>query len=91
MEEEYLVQSTSYDEKWVTFTLSGGTNMFRRIPERRFLKNFCPFPYKGPECRATSSLPTCDKSLKECQARNNALRFGGEPGIPMGGLYNARD
>ncbi|MDR1977215.1 MAG: DUF1833 family protein [Synergistaceae bacterium] len=88
---EFSVQSTSYDQAWVTFTLSGAINLSRRVPERRFLKNFCPFRYKGPECRATSSLTTCDKSLNACQARGNAERFGGEPAIPMGGLYNARD
>jgi lambda family phage minor tail protein L len=89
--EEFTVQSTSYDQSWVTFTLSGAVNLIRRVPERRFLKNWCPFQYKGLECRATSNLPTCDKSLKACQERDNAVRFGGEPGIPMGGLYNARD
>jgi lambda family phage minor tail protein L len=91
LDEEFSIQSTSYDAEWVTFNLSGSTNMFRRIPERRFLKNFCPFQYRGPECLAVSSLPACDKSLKACQARGNAVRFGGEPGIPVGGLYNARD
>jgi lambda family phage minor tail protein L len=91
LDEEFSVQSTSYDVNWVTFNLSGATNLSRRVPERRFLKNFCPFQYKGSECRATSSLPQCDKSLKQCQERNNAVRFGGEPGIPMGGIYNARD
>jgi lambda family phage minor tail protein L len=89
--EEFMVQSTSCDQNWVTFTLSGSANILRRVPERRFLKNWCPFQYKGPECRASSSLTTCDKSLKNCQERNNGMRFGGEPGIPMGGLYNARE
>ncbi len=91
LDEEFSVQSTSYDQDWVTFTLSGATNLFRRVPERRFLKNFCHFQYKGAECRASSGLPTCDKSLSACKARNNAVRFGGEPAIPLGGLYDARD
>jgi phage-related protein len=90
-EEEFSVQSTSYNQEWVTFNLSCGVNMFNRIPERRFLKNFCPFRYKGPECQAASSITTCDKSLKACKDRGNSVRFGGEPGIPMGGLYNARE
>ncbi|MDR1471368.1 MAG: phage BR0599 family protein [Synergistaceae bacterium] len=89
-DEEFTVYSTSYDQDWVTFTLSGAVNLLRRIPARRFLKNFCPFQYKGPECMAVSDLTTCDKSLKACRARGNARRFGGEPGIPMGGLYDAR-
>jgi lambda family phage minor tail protein L len=88
--EEFTVQSAAYDQEWVTFTLSGAVNLIRRVPERRFLKNWCPFQYKGPECLAASELTSCDKSLKACQERGNALRFGGEPAIPMGGLYNAR-
>ena len=91
LDEEFSVQSVSYDRNWVTFTLSGAANLFRRIPERRFLKNFCPFQYKGPECRSVSVITSCDKSLKACQERGNAVRFGGEPGIPVGGLFNARD
>jgi lambda family phage minor tail protein L len=91
MNEEFSVQSVSYDQDWVSFTLSGAVNFFRRVPERRFLKNFCPFQYKGPECMSSSALPTCDKSLKECKGRGNAQRFGGEPVIPMGGFYNARN
>jgi lambda family phage minor tail protein L len=91
LDEEFSVQSTTCDQNWVTFNLSGNVNLFRRIPERRFLKNFCPFQYKGPECRAVSQLTACDKSLRACQQHGNALRFGGEPGIPVGGLFSARD
>lgn len=91
LDEEFSVQSTSYDEQWVTFTLTGAVNLFRRVPLRRFLKNFCPFQYKGPECRAGSPLTDCDKSLSACKKRNNQQRFGGEPAIPQGGLYATRN
>ena len=90
-DEEFYVHNTSYDQHWVTFTLSGAVKLSRRVPERRFLKNWCPFQYKGLECCAKSPLATCDKSLIACQERGNAIRFGGEPAIPIGGLYNARD
>ena len=90
LDEEFSVQSTSYDQDWVTFNLSGSVNLFRRIPQRRFMKNFCPFQYKGPECKCTSGLPTCDKSLNACKERGNSRRFGGEPAIPQGGLYADR-
>ena len=91
LDEEFSVQSTSYDEQWVTFTLTGAVNLFRRVPQRRFLKNFCPFQYKGPECKAVSALPDCNKSFSACKERNNERRFGGEPAIPQGGLYASRD
>lgn len=87
LDEEFSVQSVSYDENWVSFVLTGAVNLFRRVPLRRFLKNFCPYQYKGPECKATSLLPDCNKSYADCKARNNRTRFGGEPGIPQGGLY----
>ena len=90
LDEQFSVQSVNYDENFVSFVLSGAVKLFRRVPLRRFLKNFCPFQYKGPECRALSSFDTCNKSFKDCQARGNAARFGGEPGIPQGGLYVAR-
>lgn len=90
LHEVMTVQSTSYDENWVTFTLSGSANLLRRVPERRFLKLACPFVYKGPECKSTSSEPTCDKTLAACRLRSNAVRYGGEPAIPQGGIYVRR-
>ncbi len=90
MNQRFTVQSTSYDAEWVTFNLSGSSNLYRRVPERRFLKTFCPFVYKGAECKATSSLLVCGKTLEECRDRNNAIRYGGEPAIPQGGLYGRR-
>lgn len=90
LDEQFSVQSVSYDESWVSFTLTGAVNLFRRVPLRRFLKNFCPFQYKGPECKATSGYAECNKSLSDCRARNNQERFGGEPAIPQGGIYSLR-
>ena len=90
LDEEFSVQSTSYDTQWVTFTLSGAVDLFRRVPLRRFLKNFCPYKYKGPECKAQSNYQSCDKSLGACRLRGNEVRFGGEPAIPQGGIYAER-
>ena len=87
LEEVFSVQSVSYDENFVSFVLTGAVNLFKRVPLRRYLKNFCPFKYKGPECKSVSSLPTCNKSYSDCMWRGSAQRFGGELGIPQGGLY----
>lgn len=87
LEEEFVVQQTSYDTTWATFTLGGSNNLKRRIPQRRILKDFCPFQYKGPECKSTSGYTACGKTLAECRARGNSHRFGGEPSIPISGLY----
>lgn len=87
IEESFVVQSTTCDANWVTFTLGGDAILNSRFPRRRILKNRCPFKYKGIECGATSSLPDCPKTLSACTERNNSTRFGGEPSIPQGGLY----
>jgi lambda family phage minor tail protein L len=87
LEEVFTVQSVSADAQWVTFNMGGDTPTMLRFPARRMLKDFCPFQYKGIECRANSALPTCSKTLGDCRARGNATRFGGEPSIPQGGIY----
>lgn len=87
LEEMFSVTKVAVDAMWVTFTLGMNYPSGVRRPLRRFLKNFCPFKYKGIECGATSNYPTCDKTLASCRTRGNSKRFGGEPGIPSGGMY----
>lgn len=87
LEEYFSVKSTQVTESKVTFTLGNSYPPKARRPFRRYMKNNCPFKYKGLECGCTSSLPTCNHTLPDCRARNNSKRFGGFPGIPQGGLY----
>lgn len=87
LEEVFVCESCRVDAHWVSFTLGPGDPASVRRPERRFLKNFCPYPYKGLECGATSPTTSCNKTLADCRARGNSTRFGGEPSIPQGGIY----
>lgn len=87
LEEMFSVTGVSVNAQWVTFSLGMNYPSGARRPLRRYLKNFCPFKYKGIECGSTASYATCDKTLVQCRERNNAVRFGGEPGIPSGGMY----
>lgn len=87
IEETFICESCHVDAQWVSFTLGTGDPASMRRPERRFLKNFCPYQYKGLECGATAAQPGCNKTLGDCRARNNSVRYGGEPSIPQGGLY----
>jgi lambda family phage minor tail protein L len=87
IEETYTIQKVDYDEEWVTFVLGGENIQYLRFPPRRYMQRFCAFKYKSVRCGAVSSLPTCDKTLQACRDRNNAIRFGGEPGMLAGGLY----
>lgn len=87
VEEVWAITQVASDDQWVTFTLGADYPVTARRPLWRFLKNFCPFEYKGVECGATSTLTDCNHSLVHCRARGNSTRYGGEPAIPMGGLY----
>ena len=56
------------------------------IPKRRMYSNFCPFDYRGPECKYTGSAKSnpdvCPKTLEACRERfGNNLRFGGFPAV----------
>lgn len=89
LEEVFTVQSVICDNKWVTFYLGCELSIKRRFPPRRVLKHFCAWrdQYKGIECGYTGTMEACDGTLAACRARGNAPRYGGEPGIPEGGLY----
>jgi Phage-related protein len=89
LEEFFTVQSTTCDSKWVTFYLGCDISIQLRFPPRRVLKNFCAWrdKYKGIECGYNGALSACDGTLQSCRDRGNALRYGGEPSIPEGGLY----
>lgn len=90
LEEVFTVQSTTCDSKWITFYLGCEISLQRRFPSRRVLKHFCAWrdQYKGIECGYNGPLTECDGTLKACRARGNAARYGGEPSIPEGGLYD---
>lgn len=89
IEESFNVQSTSYDEQWVTFTLGSDFWMYYRALADRYLPDFCCWKYSQIKCGVKASVlalyPTCCHTLADCKLRNNAVRFGGAPG--MGGFY----
>lgn len=87
IEESFEINHATCDNKWVTFELGGDAVLNGRFPPRRILKNRCPYVYKGIECGSTAALTSCPRTLDGCEARGNYDRFGGESGIPQGGLY----
>ena len=86
IEETFSVQSTSCDAQWVTFELSGDFTTSLRIPPDRYLKDFCPYKFKSIQCGYQGTVNTCNKTLDDCRAKSNSIRFGGEPALP-GGIY----
>ena len=82
IEEYFQIKKTNTDAHWVTFTLGPDYTMTQRIPANKYMKNFCPFKFKGIECGYTGPGMECNKTLGRCRELGNSVRFGGEPGIP---------
>lgn len=86
LELSYVVESSTHDEQWITFRLTGANCLTRRVPRRRYLKNFCPFAYGGIECGVSAATmttyPTCNRTSANCAERGNSTRFGGFPWMP---------
>lgn len=87
MEAHFVVQKCTVNQQYITFTLGSEYSARTRRPLNRYMKNNCPFKYKGLRCGATSSLTTCNHTLQDCRTRKNSKRFGGFPGIDQKGVY----
>lgn len=87
LEEYYTVLSCKIDEQWIDFTLGNEYSARTRRPLDRYMKNNCPFVYKGIRCAYNGNLADCKHTLGDCRAHNNSSRFGGFPGIDQKGVY----
>lgn len=83
----FTVQKTDIDQHWITFVLGTEYSARTRRPLNRYLKNNCPFVYKGLKCGYNGDLESCGKTLVECRNHNNSQRFGGFPGIDQKGVF----
>ena len=87
IEAEYEIVKAKADAHWVTITLGLVNPMLQRFPKHRYLANYCRWVFKSTECGYTGSETTCDRTLSDCEDRDNTKRFGGFIGIPGEGLY----
>ena len=87
IEERFTVLSSRCTEDWATFVLGGPYPTRVRFPPRRYMTSFCSWEFKGVECGYSGPHETCTHTLADCRARNNSKRFGGFPGIAVGGIY----
>lgn len=71
---------------WATFVLGASNPFNQRYPQARILKNHCRFIFKGTLCAYAGAETTCNKTLVRCRALSNSERFGGFPGVGVGGL-----
>ena len=84
MTEYFELTSFESDFQWVSFTL-GTTSLFNKMyPPRKMYANFCSFKFKDARCGYSGALTTCNKTLTDCRARNNSVRYGGFIGLGQG-------
>nr|DAM88899.1 MAG TPA: minor tail protein L [Caudoviricetes sp.] len=87
LEEYFVVTKTEITQESITFTLGNEYSSRTRRPLNRYMKNNCPFRYKGIRCGCTSAEASCNHTLTDCRARSNSERFGGFQGIDQKGVY----
>jgi len=87
LEEYFVVTACKIDQEWIDFTLGNGYSARTRRPLDRYMKNHCPFKYKGIRCGYNGNLTSCMHTLTDCRMHNNSNRFGGFPGIDQKGVY----
>jgi lambda family phage minor tail protein L len=84
----FQITGASLDGEWANFTLGASTVYNKRVPQRRLIKNYCAFRFKGELCGYTGTATSCDKTLARCRELGNSSRFGGFPGVGTGrGFY----
>ncbi len=76
----FVVNSTNYDEQWISFTLGASPEIADRFPSSRYLTDFCPFCCGDTRCGYLGA-GQCKNNLDSCLIPE---RFGGEPGIQEG-------
>lgn len=81
--DEYIIDSYSANESTVSFQLNAVIDFTIKVPRRRFTPYSCYWRYKDADtCGYAGTLPSCDKSVTDCEAHGNSARYGGFPGIP---------
>lgn len=82
----FELNQPSTNAETATFSMTSNSPFNMIIPKRRFIKQFCYWKFKGTECGYTGIATTCNKSLSQCKQYNNSSRYGGFPGVGIGGI-----
>jgi len=83
---EFEVIGTQADAFWTTFTLGAANPLRRRFPLYRYISSHCNWRFKSAECGYVGTYTVCNRTLDNCQDRDNSERFGGHPGLGAGGI-----
>ena len=65
LEEYFVVTACKIDEQWIEFTLGNGYSARTRRPLDRYMKNNCPFKYKGIRCGYNGNQGSCMHTLAD--------------------------
>ncbi len=73
---------------WATFVLGASNPFTQRFPPYRILKNHCRYVFKDANCAYAGGIATCNKTLARCREifGSSDPRFGGFPGVGIGGI-----
>jgi lambda family phage minor tail protein L len=82
----FELSQPSTNHETATFVLVADSPFTITVPKRRFVKQYCYWKFKGVECGYTGTATVCDKSLLQCKSFGNSARFGGFPGVGVGGI-----
>jgi len=93
---DFEVLSTTCAEDWVSIKCGASNPMRRRLLDKYFAMH-CNWQFNSPavraantgigaECAYSGTDTTCNRTLSTCRAKSNAARFGGCPGLEVGGF-----
>lgn len=91
IDEVFYIESYSADDTNAQFNLSSKFDVMDvELPNRRYMRNYCSWKFKGTECKYAGATSTCNKTETACRAMSggsNIVNFGGFPGIPTARIY----
>jgi len=82
-----VVDSSVLNNYVISFNLGASNLMNYRLPNDVYTRNFCRFAFKDDNCQYSGTEISCNGTVARCRELENALRFGGFPGIPHGAVY----
>ena len=82
-EDIYFIDNFTMDAGSVVFTLTSSFDIMEiQLPLRSYNRSYCPWVFKGTECKYAGGESECDRSWKRCGVLANRLNFGGMPSVP---------
>ncbi len=83
----WFISGYSENQLSVSFDLRSSFDLQGcKLPNRVILRDICGWIYKSSECGYTGSLPTCAKTLTDCEAHfpsPQLVNFSGFPGVDL--------